>query len=86
MEMPHWARIAGAEKEKVLMSPSSKKKQKPNSHIMWRWEGEDGQPIEARAAETRWVSCTFIRHPQRPACPKELSKEPSLNEDGGLTR
>src|SRR5882724_8802410 len=34
MEMPHWARIAGAEKEKVLMSASSKKKQKLSSHII----------------------------------------------------
>ena len=36
MEMPHWARIAGAENAKMLMSPSSKKKQKLKIHIMRR--------------------------------------------------
>src|SRR5258705_5286854 len=38
MEMPHWARMAGAEKAKMLMSASSKKKQKLSSHIIRRWK------------------------------------------------
>ena len=34
IEMPHCARIAGAENAKVLMSPSSKKKQKLSNNII----------------------------------------------------
>src|SRR3954469_19202740 len=53
MEMPHWARIAGAENENVLMSASSKKKQKLNSHIIWRWKEKIGSRSRRAAAETR---------------------------------
>ena len=68
MEMPHWARIAGAEKAKMLMSPSSKKKQKPRSHIMWRWKEKIGSRSRRAAAETRWISCTFIARSTSRSC------------------
>src|SRR6266700_2133578 len=53
MEMPHWARIAGAEKAKMLMSASSKKKQKLSSHIIRRWKEKIGSRSRREAAETR---------------------------------
>src|SRR4051794_18755098 len=52
-EIPHWARKAGAEKAKVLMSPSSKKKQKLNSHITRRWKEKMGRRSRRAAAEIR---------------------------------
>src|SRR4051812_23375314 len=64
MDRPHCARMAGAEKAKVLMSPSSKKKQKLSSHMTRRWKDVIGSRSRRAAAEMRWLSWIFIRDSQ----------------------
>jgi hypothetical protein len=53
IDSPHCARIAGAAKEKVLMSPNSKKKQKLRSAKICQWNAAMGRQSSRVAAEAR---------------------------------